>query len=997
MKIQYYELVLVCIFLTLLILPTDCATSNFTYFESGKNSKVPTQTPRVFDIKHYNDGTGNIVVQIVRRNISAIFPPGVVRVCVESLLSLRIIHQNGSVTELDVDLGFQYLNYCFDTVAQRPIRFYPLYNELILVTYTNATDEADYSTYYEWGVIINWSGDVLSSIQFGQSYVNPVTNAWVPNKAGIRINIDPKRGFLRLAQITRRPESEWRQYAIDANGHISFLSGDIIGGITEIYTTIATLDGGYAIVFANVSNNSVTNDDDPFAVRAGLYSIFLARSQPSTGIPVALYQTSLPNLNTTTVRCSVDFASIGHICTLTIERKNSTNFTSVSNATNFLVTPFFNPFYIKIRFLSSGSVISLTTIQRLNPMPGILEYYVTALNYGGYILTTYTITGNNVFFYLYLFDESDQQVIWDLPEGQLTNTAGAFDVLTNNTLLLAQLETPNSWSLLVNDLPRFVGNQDHGYQNFQINSSYPEINSTVPSNISSITITYYDQVDLSDGNITIYQIIDSDNTNIRQVVSGNNNQFCALSSDGKSVIVNVIPSTFNSPGNQYFVQVDNNFVKSRSLKEPLLGITLRIWQFTIADVMNFTRAGDTTGLLRLSTSGTQMFRQMNSSAKKEFFASLKHQLSQAIPVKAERLSSNENSQTVNGGSSSEQVLISLTISDSKNTSDRSVPLAIQDLNSLIANSDVTMISSGNATKYLDKNYGFTVAPDLWQTYRLKLVGLFVALCVFIILFLGARRREPRGQNLAILQLGLIVFDLAVHLLFVINNSKDIPWLYLPSLIFLVVPIGLNTLIAFWIIMNENTNRKFFSWFINHGKVVSVFTLLAASDIEALMILQSNIAGFQFFQAPFSNTALSRIFWSACLNIFIEDIPRVVIQAIYFLYTVRYDLIPLLALISSCVTLVVNIIGRIYEGIFRLRHPEIPVDRTSSYGDDDKGKRGEKDDEYNKYKIPGDEFTKDDASWDTNTNRASVVDSENTRVSMSGNPRSSKSSFQEPSS
>ncbi|RIB05863.1 hypothetical protein C2G38_562903 [Gigaspora rosea] len=133
MKNKYFNIAIVYVFLTLLtILPTDCATSNFTYFESGKKSKVPT-TPRIFDIKHYNDGTGNIVVQIVRRNISAIIPPGVV----------------------------EDLNYCFGSVAQRPIRIYPLYNEFILVTYINASDEANYSTYYEWGVIINWSGDAL--------------------------------------------------------------------------------------------------------------------------------------------------------------------------------------------------------------------------------------------------------------------------------------------------------------------------------------------------------------------------------------------------------------------------------------------------------------------------------------------------------------------------------------------------------------------------------------------------------------------------------------------------------------------------------------------------------------------------------------------------------------------------------------------------------------------------------------------------------------------
>ncbi|CAG8636833.1 3436_t:CDS:2 [Dentiscutata erythropus] len=908
---------------------------------------MATQTPRVLDIKQYNDGTGAIIVQIIRKNASMTPPTGFV--CVESLLSLRIIHQNGSVTEIDVDLGLQYINYCFggDT-SVRPIRPYPLYNEHILVTYTNATDENNVSTYSEWGMIINWSGNVLSSIRFGQSYVNPDTNVWGLNKAAIRINIDPKQGFLRLSQITRQANSEWQQYAVDANGQISLLSRDILQEYGNISTSIATTDGGYAIVYANSTNN-INISDDPFMARAGMYAIFLARNQPNTGIPYALYQSSLPNLNTTVVRCSVDYTGIGHICTLTIARA-TTNFTN-ANATDSLITPLFSPFYIKVRFLSSGSVISLSTIQKLNPDPNIIEYSVDSLVYGGYVLTTYRpTTPTTLGFFLYLFNELDQQVTWELPEPQSTNFAGIHYVLSNNTLLLAQLETPTSWSLLVNDLPRFVGNQ--GKNNlicYHVNSSDPGINSTISSNISSISITFYDQVDLSEGNITIYQIIDSDNAIVRQVVSGNNNQYCTLSSDGKSVIINVIPSAFNSPGQQYYVQIDNNFVRSRSFKEPLLGIQP-------PPLENFTRAADTTGLLCLTTIGTQMFRQMNSSAKSAFFKSLKSELSQIIPVKPERLSSNENSQAISGGTPSEQALISLTISDSKNNTDRSVPLVIQDLNTMIGNIDVTLISAGNVTKYLDKNYGF------------------------------------KGQNIAILQLGLIVFDLVVHLLFVIENSNDIPWLYIPSLVFLVAPIGLNVIIAFWIIMNENTNQKFFTWFINHGKVVSVFTLLAASDIEALRILQSNIAGFQFFQAPFSKTALSRIFWSACLNIFIEDIPRVVIQTIYFRYTVVYDLIPLLALVSSCITLVVNIIGRIYEGTSRLRHQDIPT-ITKSDDDDGKGKSGDHEkDEYNKYKTPGDDYTKEDNSWNNTNTRASVASSEGTRVS--GDYKASKSSFQE---
>ncbi len=155
--------------------------------------------------------------------------------------------------------------------------------------------------------------------------------------------------------------------------------------------------------------------------------------------------------------------------------------------------------------------------------------------------------------------------------------------------------------------------------------------------------------------------------------------------------------------------------------------------------------------------------------------------------------------------------------------------------------------------------------------------VFLALGVLITLFLLAQRRESKGQNMAILQLGLIIFDLIMDILFVSNNGRDVDWLYIPSVIFLTVPIGLNTVMAFLIITKENTNHKFFKWFSQHGKIASIFTLLAGADIDALTILQSNLAGFGFFQAPFSNDAMSKIFWGACLSIFTEDIPQVFIQ------------------------------------------------------------------------------------------------------------------------
>ena len=97
------------------------------------------------------------------------------------------------------------------------------------------------------------------------------------------------------------------------------------------------------------------------------------------------------------------------------------------------------------------------------------------------------------------------------------------------------------------------------------------------------------------------------------------------------------------------------------------------------------------------------------------------------------------------------------------------------------------------------------------------------------------------------------------------------------MIFITIPIGLNTASAFIIMNKENQRPEFFQWSSDNLKVASIFTILAGADVEILSVLQSNLAGFKFFQAPLSDSAKSKIFWVAYLNLFVEDIPQLIIQ------------------------------------------------------------------------------------------------------------------------
>ena len=76
---------------------------------------------------------------------------------------------------------------------------------------------------------------------------------------------------------------------------------------------------------------------------------------------------------------------------------------------------------------------------------------------------------------------------------------------------------------------------------------------------------------------------------------------------------------------------------------------------------------------------------------------------------------------------------------------------------------------------------------------------------------------------------------------------------------------------------EKLNPEFYRWFIKDGRFSNLLTVFAGVDITALNILESNLADWQSFNAPFSTSAKSKMIWGNLLNIFAVDIPQVFIQ------------------------------------------------------------------------------------------------------------------------
>ncbi|RIB26881.1 hypothetical protein C2G38_2029844 [Gigaspora rosea] len=118
--------------------------------------------------------------------------------------------------------------------------------------------------------------------------------------------------------------------------------------------------------------------------------------------------------------------------------------------------------------------------------------------------------------------------------------------------------------------------------------------------------------------------------------------------------------------------------------------------------------------------------------------------------------------------------------------------------------------------------------NLWDELKLKLLGLLIGCIILLAIALWARFKNSEGQSFTIFQITFIFVNLILDILFIVKNGKDVPWLYFPR-----------------------------------------------------------FAGFEIFNAPFSDFTKCWIYWGTIINIFIKNIPQLVIQQQLRAFTSSY--------------------------------------------------------------------------------------------------------------
>ncbi|GES92324.1 hypothetical protein GLOIN_2v1704742 [Rhizophagus clarus] len=124
------------------------------------------------------------------------------------------------------------------------------------------------------------------------------------------------------------------------------------------------------------------------------------------------------------------------------------------------------------------------------------------------------------------------------------------------------------------------------------------------------------------------------------------------------------------------------------------------------------------------------------------------------------------------------------------------------------------------------------------------------------------------------------------------NADDVSGLYRLAMIILIVSGSLNLLISIIIIVHQKINNPaFWSWFVENHRFAALITTYFKQNI--LLSEKKPLLG------------------GGVLNLAFQDIPQLVILAIYWTKTNGYMIIPFISLIFSVVILFID---SIYEAI-----------------------------------------------------------------------------------
>ncbi|CAG8458639.1 17608_t:CDS:2 [Funneliformis caledonium] len=828
--------------------------------------------------------------------------------CNEQKLYLRLIHLDGSIKELNIDV-FQIplSNFCLledihsrvadkssvpplnDLTTTNPnnliedyIKVYAISPGYIMVTYYCGLS----SNFNLCGMTINWDGTILN--------VKELEDACTDSEIVRNIN---SGGFLWLCHKQGLNQLNWQKFNIhdDSGSFESVGSGTLMNvnkftrNLTQVF---ATEDGGYGIVMAQYQAKSNVDFIPPWTIDIA----FIPSTSNTLKGPFQIYSQTTENVRRLDIyKCNIAYYSYGYSCIIHIIRSSG------------------QKVFVNIDLLSSGSILNTTEFTIADEAVGstvnVFVWDVLPLYYGGLIILTDTPSNNDINGIIYS-NRGTFYSDWNMPSGryQFTKNVGVF---LNNTIWVIANDG-NKWTLVTSSLfsnystiqggNSMVPGGPGGYGNAFVGSTIPSINSIVTlMSTQKLQIKYTNNIQLSNGNLSI---IDANNNVIRQTFNSKNNDhikeiFVRLI-DNRTVEIDVLETTFNRKNSPYYILVDNGFVKDANFDQALLGIRKNIWRLSTNNNGLYTDEsflGSTSAMIRLSSMGTKYFTSLSTKDRLQFSKELSYQLSLVIPCDATRISTTSKYQ-LDKDSSTRRILFRVYVQKSKG--DVSSSQIVKDLDLLLRKRDHNAMSMARITSLLDASYGAKLTPDL-KRYSYIIIGVALGFIILFVLYYIARKKDRDANNKTIFTFTFIIIDFILDIAFIINHGNDLHWISPTSIAFIVIPILLNCSFTYIIISREiKDHNRFSRWWIKNSKTALVFTsIFAVADLEALNLMSSRCSGLIGLSAPLMKRTEHYIFIFNTISILIEDFPQLLILIIYQAYTILPNIIPILAL-SSCI-------------------------------------------------------------------------------------------------
>ncbi|GBC02607.1 hypothetical protein RclHR1_04700009 [Rhizophagus clarus] len=770
--------------------------------------------------------------------------------CIEPRIDFRVVYPDGTIDVVKIDYPFPEYNFCripdgYDYIIDVE-RAFP---NFVSILYINSTDLSSASYYI---LLVSRTGKIISN-----TYIAPVpiVNGELYAVSGLMSHQSEEFGFIFTYHETNTT-IVWSYFSQpDVNGKFHQINyGKFYLQSSTFSVLFPGMDGSFSFITMTSTDIQTKYNEsiNPSEFTIKIYVNFIRPTMKVDG-PFLLYQTAIPHLDVG-FHCDTAYTSTGGMCLLTM-RQMKLNETSV-------------PYLLKILFQNSGSVTSVSKF--INPT-GVKDSYDMTfdyLYYGGYLIRTFNKIENSDDFIVqgFMLDNyGNYNGTWNFPQNLILPSERSFVTYRNGTMLLAYHENEYTWKLLFADMQKFIPD-GHKYDNPNIKTSYPSISSNIPLSTTNINITYYLPVTASTNHISIYQYNDGSSI-LRQSIPGNS-PLLSYSPDKMTINIEILESTFNQPNSMYYVEVDYNAVKDEKSNQPLMGIERNQWKFNTTNYQDIY-SDDAVGQLSLTIEGTEYYENLSPYDQEVFLSQLRIDLAKSIPVNNNRLD-NIKCCTYDKSQQFPSIILSLPIKSTRNQNERSVDRIIKDLNILINEKEITPISRFNTTKLLEASFGFrrtrNFLDDL-DSFKYHLIGIVIGIIMLGLLYIYARKRNPKGNNSVIFKFPLIITDFVLGITFILNDAKNVPQLFIPSF-----------MMSLTIILREiKRNRYFYGWFRNKPDIATLFTILASIDLEMLNVLSSQVGGAMSFSAPISEKMQLCIFWGSFVGFFIKGIPRFIIQ------------------------------------------------------------------------------------------------------------------------